>query len=168
MPLIHDMIRAERCFSLPVERLFGAWGDPDQLGIWPFQVHEEIDGRLEHMDFRDGGSKRMVYGDPFGTRYVEDAVYLRILKYHQITMMEQVSNGGRLLAAALTSLEFFSEGSGSRLFVTDQVMIFEPRYDLDARRNGWERILDTVAAYLGDAQYAELSYPSAKHFDSSA
>jgi uncharacterized protein YndB with AHSA1/START domain len=60
----------ERVIDVPVERVWGAWTDPEQLAVWfvprPWQVAEcEIDPR-------PGGIFRTVMRDPEGTEYPDD------------------------------------------------------------------------------------------------
>lgn len=65
-----------RVIAAPIERVFRAWTDPEQLPLWHGPDGFTIE-TLE-IDIRPGGRWRFVYTGPDGTKWDNRVVFLRI------------------------------------------------------------------------------------------
>ncbi|WP_091741219.1 SRPBCC family protein [Phenylobacterium immobile] len=65
-----------RVIDAPLERVFRAWSDPEQIVQW-FSP-EGFENETLEIDIRPGGRWRFIYVSPDGVRYENRMVFLRI------------------------------------------------------------------------------------------
>lgn len=147
----HDTIRIHRRFDAAVGRVFAAWKDTAALERWCCPGDHGWSGRIKEHDFCVGGRKVMVFGPVGAPPYTEDSRYLDIVPDERIIVSETIVNDGRRISASLITLEFAEDHGATALTITDQIAALDGADSADARRGGWEEVLDKLSAELSAA-----------------
>ena len=146
--LVHDTMVIERTYSRTRERVFAAWRDPAIKRQW---FLEGEGWRIEEygLDFRVGGREhgRFRFGNGPETR--NETVYLDIVPDRRIVMAYTMAVDGKNISASLGTVEFEAAGAGTRLVYTEQGAFFEGGDGPSSRKQGWNELLERLAATLG-------------------
>jgi uncharacterized protein YndB with AHSA1/START domain len=147
-PLNHDTIVLERAYAARPARVFEAFASPEARRRWGVpSAHVEL--VYDKADFRVDGVDISRCGPRGNLIYRVETRYRDIVPQRRIISTEVVSEGGNALSFALITVEFLSEGSGTRLVLTDQVTAFGGRSMIDGHRAGHAAALDNLATELG-------------------
>lgn len=148
----HGTFVIERSYDAARERVFAAFADPEKKRRW------FADGRGMEVvefttDFREGGIDRTCsrFGpsSPFpGLTMTNESRYLDIVPGGRIIMAYTMAIGDRRISVSLATIEFFSQGSGTRLVFTDQGAYFEGSDGVQMREGGWAKLLDSMGQAL--------------------
>ena len=146
--LVHDTIVTERTYAHPPGRVFAAWRDPALKRQW---FVEGEGWRIEEygLDFRVGGREhgRFRFGNGPETR--NETVYLDIVPDRRIVMAYTMAVDGKNISASLGTVEFEPAGAGTRLVYTEQGAFFDGADGPSSRKQGWDELLEHLAATLG-------------------
>jgi uncharacterized protein YndB with AHSA1/START domain len=58
-------------------------------------------------------------------------------------------DGPTLISATLCTVELYTEGTGTRLILTDQCAFFDGRETPTERKSGWGKMLDRLEYQMG-------------------
>lgn len=142
--LVHETLVFERSYKAPPERIFDAWRDPESRAQWTAPA----DGtavEFDSFDFRTGGIEVSRCGAIGDLRYRVETHYLDIVAGERIVFAEAVSEGGKLMGAALITVRIEAEQGGSRLTLTDQALSVGDRGYIDGSRQGYRAALENLA-----------------------
>ncbi len=151
--VVHSTFVIERSFRVPPERVFAAFADPVIKRRW---YAERGTHTVEEftMDFRVGGVDRGSF------RFAEDsrfpgAVFTNITTYQDIVPDRRIVTaytmafGDHRFSASLATIELLPTDTGTDLVFTDQGAFFEGADGPDMRKEGWGKLLDSLANELG-------------------
>ncbi|GEO11304.1 SRPBCC family protein [Segetibacter aerophilus] len=140
-------IEVSKQFSVPVEKLYQAWNDPQQLKQWWKPMGKDLKDVTN--DLKEGGEVRYTF---------EDESLVIAGKYEEVKPNERLAytwdwqfpNDAAKNAAYKLTIEFASKGSGSEIRVTQEDAQSEE--NLHPNENGWEKGLSDLESFLGGDQ----------------
>ena len=150
--VIHSTFAIERNYPAPIERVYGAFTDPQRKVRWFAQGGQtEVEGF--DMDFRVGGEERTSWRFREGSRFpgvalVNEGVYQDIVPGKRIVIASHMVIGDHRMSASLTTFEFLAAESGTDLIVTHQGAFFEGSDGPQMREEGWRKIIERLDAEL--------------------
>ncbi len=143
-----DELRITRRFNAPRQLVFNAWTDPAMLVNWfgcaAFTTVQA------HADARVGGEWRVLMRSPEGEDYPAYGSYIEVVEPERIVMSHQwekeVAGVNPAHHATRVTVEFFEEGSGTRLeFRQTGLATVASR---DSHIGGWSDSMDALVAVL--------------------
>jgi uncharacterized protein YndB with AHSA1/START domain len=152
----------EECFTLVseagsniVERVaipraaFLWWRDPATKREWFAQGEG---WRIEEygLAFRVGGREHGRFRRDDGPETRNETIYLDIVPDRRIVMAYTMAIDGANISASLGTVEFEAIGAGTRLIYTGQVAFFDGADGSPLRKQGWQALLESLAATLGE------------------
>ena|SRR5690349_16476025 len=148
----HSTFTIERHYPAQLERVFAAFADPAKKRRW----FAEGEGRILEdfeMDFRVGGTERLVYrfqeGSPFpGALLINRTTYHDIVPGRRVVFAYTMTLNDRCFSASLVTVEFMPSDNGTELTFTDQGAYFEGADGAAMRQQGWTKILEDLAQRL--------------------
>lgn len=143
----HDMFIIERTYDAAPERVFRAWADPDVKARW-FAGPEEWGAPEFEMDFRVGGREVSRGGPPDGPQYAMEARYWDIVPNERIVSTYDMHSNDQRISVSLVTLEFKSEGAGTRLILTEHGAYLDGLDTAKARKDGTGSLLNALEAEL--------------------
>lgn len=145
----HDTFSIERHYPISVDRVFDAWSNPKNKCAW-FAADDasRTDSALT-MDFRTGGAERYsaVPADG-GPALVYDARYIDIVDNARIIYAYDMHLGAKRISASLATVQFATDGDGTRLTFTEQGAYLDGHDNPAARERGTEALLDALSHLL--------------------
>jgi uncharacterized protein YndB with AHSA1/START domain len=146
--VVHDTIVTERTFDHPPDRVFAAWRDPATKRKW---FAEGEGWRIDEygLDFRVGGREHGRFRRGNGPEIRNETVYLDIVPDRRIVMAYTMAVDGENISASLGTVEFETTGGGTRLIYTEQGAFFDRADGPSSRKQGWNGLLERLAASLG-------------------
>ncbi|WP_444959555.1 SRPBCC family protein [Microbulbifer sp. VVAC002] len=145
--LSHDTISISKRIKAPRERVFSAWEDPQARSIWGPPSEDEAIEFLEN-DFREGGIDVHRCGQSSDLRFRVETHYYEIRRPHRLLFTERVTTDGSPLSISLISVEIGNSESMTELKVTIQIASLVGSGIIEGTRNGWQRALSNLTAYL--------------------
>jgi uncharacterized protein YndB with AHSA1/START domain len=144
----HATFVLERMYGAAPARVFAAWADPAAKARW-FRSPEEW-GRGEfELDFRVGGREFNRGGPKGGPVVAYSARYQDIVPDERIVYTYSMHLDQALLSVSVATVELYSEGTGTRLVLTEQGAFLDGRDSPDQRQQGAGELLDALGAELG-------------------
>jgi uncharacterized protein YndB with AHSA1/START domain len=146
---IHSTFVMERKYPASPERVFDAFADPVKKRRW-FVERDHHHVEQYDMDFRSGGKEqsrvRFKEGMPVaGLVCTNDTTYLDVITNRRIVFVSTMTVGGKLISAAMGTLEFLPLGKGTTLLFTHQAAFFEGADGPERREEGWRKLFDSLA-----------------------
>jgi uncharacterized protein YndB with AHSA1/START domain len=146
----HATFTIERRYPSPPEKVFAAFADPEKKRRW----YAESDGRtpeIFELDFRVGGEERtqtrLGPGTPFpGVPLTNHSIYQDIQTNKRIVFAYTMTIGDHRMSASLATVEFVPVENGTSLLFTDQGAFFENSDGPKMREDGWNHLIDGLAA----------------------
>lgn len=145
MSVEHSTFVLERTYDAAPERVFAAWADPEAKAQW-------FGGDGFALDFRVGGRETNGGGPEGGPRYSYEAFYRDIVPDERIVYTTQMHADDRLLSVSVASIEFASEGDGTRLTLTEHGAFLDGQETPAQREQGTGELLDRLGAALAPAR----------------
>jgi uncharacterized protein YndB with AHSA1/START domain len=136
----HGTFTLERVYPAPPARVFAAWSDPEAKAQW-------FGGEDFSLDFRVGGTETNA-GGPY--RY--EATYRDIVPDERIVYTTVMSKDSRLMSVSLASIEFATEGDGTRLTLTEHGAFLDGLETAAQREHGTGELLDKLGEALAGAR----------------
>ncbi len=143
----HVTFILERVYPVAPERVFNAFADPTAKAKW-FGGPPEWGPGKQSMDFRVGGRETSVGGPKGGPLISFRAIYLNIVPNERIIYAYDMDFDGKPISASLATIEIATEGSGTRLKVTEQGAYLDGYDDAGQREHGTRELLEKLGASL--------------------
>lgn len=145
MEVTHSTFTLERHYPVSVQRVFGAWADPEARRRWMAQ------GADYSQDFVDGGRETVRGFDGEGRALTYQARYLEIVPNERILTTSTLHTGDQLSTVSVTSIEFQADDGGTQVVLTEHGMYLPGQERPDWRRQGTAQQLDALAAEFAAA-----------------
>ena len=138
-------ITIHRTFDAPVDRVWKAWSDPDELAQWSAPAGWTYE--IFEMDFREGGVHRYCMYGPDGEESRGRTVYEEIVELERIVHLDSFTDedGNPVGDEFVITLEFAERGEGTELTLTHAGL---PDGASEEATAGWNSGLDKLAAHL--------------------
>jgi uncharacterized protein YndB with AHSA1/START domain len=132
-----------RTFQAPIEKVFRAWTDPNELDRW-FSPVDDVTVSSS-VDLRVGGAYRIQINKNDGTSFITSGTYREIQPPHRLVF---TWNGACEIEAneTVVTIEFFSVGDSTQVTLTHQR--FSNEEARDRHEHGWTGCLDRLAKIL--------------------
>ena len=142
-----QVVRLERTFRAPVQKVFDAWLTPDLLRRWwPAGVDWETP--VAEVDPREGGSLRLVMRSPDGEEFGGSGTYLEIKPLERLVYRWTWDGHPGHVGTQVIEVDFTDRGDGT----TSVVLTNRGLSDDEAERlhrEGWELSLTNLERLLG-------------------
>jgi uncharacterized protein YndB with AHSA1/START domain/DNA-binding transcriptional ArsR family regulator len=149
----HSTIVVQRSFRASPARVFAAWANADERRRWDVPGDDWV--IVEHeQDFRVGGRESSRFGPARDPAYRSEGTFLDIVPEARIITAGTMHDHDARITATLCTVEICPEGTGTRLFLTDQSAFFGQETEAD-RTEGWGEILDRLSAHLEREPHAK-------------
>jgi len=145
-------LEVRRTFAAPLEKVFAAWADPQQLKQWMCGEKPGATIIQHRQDVRTGGSWLTEYRPPASSEvYWGRGDYLEVTPQKKIVFTWQWTtvDGANLHPDSpdtQVSVEFFARGNSTEVVLTHSV--FHSEKDYKDHNRGWEGCLDLLAKVL--------------------
>ena len=143
----HATFVIERIYPVAPARVFAAWADPVAKARW-FAGSGEAKSEGRELDFRVGGTERVLTSVPGGDVHRYDAVYRDIVPDQRIIYCYDMHLGETRISVSLTTVEFHAQGKGTRMVFTEQVVFLDGYDDAGSRERGSHKLLEQLAGAL--------------------
>ena len=150
LSVTHGTFVIERTYSVPPERVFGAFRDPAKKRRWMREGNEAMEFEI---DFRVGGKERSRFllgeNTPFpGTQMTNDTVYMDIVPNRRIVIAYPMAMGERRFSSSQATFELVPSEKGTDLIFTEQGAYFEGSDGAQMRQAGWTHLLERLSKEL--------------------
>jgi uncharacterized protein YndB with AHSA1/START domain len=146
-PVQHGSFVIERLYEAPPSLVFGAWADPAAKRQW-FSGPEGW-SHIEHaLDFRVGGREINRGHTADGEVHAYDARYEDIVPDARIVLAFSMNVGEVRISASLLTVTFQPAGARTRLVLTEQIAVLDPRFPVAEREEGTRELLDKLHHHL--------------------
>ena len=144
---LHATLIFERDIPASVEQVFTAFADPAARSEWgaPSDTAVVI---YDEADFREGGQDCFRCGSRSNPNILGTVRYLDIVANRRVVSSETIEMNGKRLCASLTTLEFVSEGDGTKLTNTTQLASFIGDDMVRGHETGTNASLDNLVRYF--------------------
>ncbi len=143
MTIPHATFTLERRVAANRTRVFAAWQGAS-LAKW-YVPGGLADGSVN--EFRVGGLQRSIFGPQGGPVFRGEGRYEDIVENERIVTAGTMHMNDARSSTTLCTIEFFDDGDGTRIVLTDQSAYYMGDFSA-GRREGWDKILGSLAAYL--------------------
>lgn len=140
--IAHGTFVIERRYPAAPARVFRAWADPDIKKRWFGAGNDTVE-----FEFSEGG-REYAEGSMGADSYSFDVRYQDIVENNRIVYSYQMSIGGKRISVSVAAVEFFAEGSGTRMTVTEHGCYLDGLDNLAQRRSGTEQLMDALGSEL--------------------
>jgi len=147
-PVQHGAFTLERLYDAPPALVFRAWSDPAAKRQW---FHGPSGWtHMEHaLDFRVGGSEVNRGHTADGELHAYDARYEDIVQDARIILAFSMTVGTVRISSSLLTVTFAPEGpQRTRLVLTEQIAVLDPRFPIEGREQGTRELLDNLHTHL--------------------
>jgi len=142
----HATFVIERRYDAAPARVWRAWSDPEQKLQW--FGPPELKGREHEIDFRVGGSERMVVTVPDGTRYTFASRFQDIVEGERFVHTYEMYRDEDRISVSVATVEFAPDGAGTRLTLTEQGVFLDGHDTPAEREHGTRELLDKLQEAL--------------------
>jgi uncharacterized protein YndB with AHSA1/START domain len=143
----HAKLTIEREYNASPAQVFAAWASVEARQVWGVPA-PDVAIRFDEANFRIGGRDLSRCGKKGEPTYLCEAIYLDIVEDRRIIFTEAIEHRSVRLSASLLTVEFASEGSGTRLKLTAQIAALDGSAMIEGYESGWTPALVNLAAYL--------------------
>jgi len=140
---VESTLLLKRLYDAQVERVWRAWTDPAELGLWYVAGSDHVVHFCE-ADVRVGGTYRVGFAPPGKTPYIETGRYSEIVPLKRLVFDEMVSYEGKTLHTSVTSVDFADFGGRCELSITSI------GFESWRTGEGWTPAMESLAKHLGE------------------
>ncbi len=143
----HATFVIDRTYAASPAQVFGAWAEPEAKARW-FAGPDEWMKAGHELDFRVGGRERLSSRPPGGPAHTFDARYYDIVPDQRIVYSYDMHLDDTRISVSLATVEFKSEGAGTRMIFTEQGVFLDGYDDSASRERGTRALLENLDAEL--------------------
>ncbi len=145
--IVHATFLVERSYPVPPARVFAAWADPAIKAQW-FGAPDESVVDPAVFDFRVGGRESSSGIAPNGQAYRYEAHFHDIVPDQRIVYAYEMLLDNVRISVSLATIELVSEGTATRMLVTEQGAYLDGLDTPTQREQGTGSLLDRLGALL--------------------
>lgn len=142
----HGTIGLERLYKAPPARVYAAWAEPAQRAKW------DVPGRWivteQTFDFREGGCEIKRFGPAGDPRLLATTQYLEVIPAERFVYGYRMTNRDVPISVSLTTVQLARVPEGTRLELTEQIVMLDGGDTLALREEGLASELDKIAGIL--------------------
>ena len=144
----HSTFTIERDYPVPPSRVFHAWADPAAKRAW-FACHDDWRMEGHELDCRAGGSERLdTYPSNGDEVHAYRAHYYDVVENERIVYAYEMYLGEKRMSVSLATVLFEARGKGTRMTFTEQLVMFDDRWDAAGRELGTGEGFVNLARFL--------------------
>lgn len=144
------VLRMTRHFEAPIDRVFRAFADPEELVKWWGPTGMSV---VEHqIDVRVGGAWQTTIRSAKDEDFTMSGVYREIVEPHRLVFTWAWQRDGQRGHETLVTIDLVSEGSHTKLTFLQE--IFESEEARISHQGGWSESFDCLAESLGNGHIA--------------
>ena len=139
----HGTIELARLYKAPPARVYAAWAEPAQRAKW------DVPGRWiiteQTFDFREGGCEIKRFGPPGDPRLLATKHYLEVIPRARFVYGYRMTSSDMPISVSLTTVQLVRVPEGTRLALTEQIVMLDGGDTLELREEGLVSELDKIA-----------------------
>jgi uncharacterized protein YndB with AHSA1/START domain len=108
-----------------------------------------MDSKADKFEFRIGGREKTTQAGSSGEVFTFDTLYQEIVPNQRIVYSHTLDFNQTRISASLTTVEFKSISTGTRLIYTEQVVILDGYYTVREQEYRTNTLLDNLGYELG-------------------
>ncbi len=140
----------KRHFDAPLERVFRAFADPEQLAMWWGPAGMSV---VDHnIDVRVGGAWRTTIRSKAGDDYTMSGVYREISAPRRLVFTWAWERDGERGHETVVTIDLAEDGNRTELTFLQE--IFDSADMRDSHQEGWQSSFDCLAASLAERDWA--------------
>ena len=143
----HASFVIERNYDAPPARVFAACSDPAIKKRWFVGPDNWADSDYK-LDFRVGGQETNTGGAKGGPVYTYRATIQDIVPDQRIVSTYEMAMDGKRISVSVATLELETDGTGTRLTLTEQDAFLDGLDKVEYREHGTRDLLDNLGAFL--------------------
>ena|ERR1700761_7624771 len=144
---VHDTFVINRIFTFDREVVFDSFADVEAKSRW-FAGPAGWRMQVRQMDFRVGGSERVVGGFPDGRVSAFDAHYYDIVPNERIVYSYEMHLNDVKISVSLATLEFKEHAKGTQLSITEQGVFLDDFDGARGREEGTQILMNQLEEAL--------------------
>ena len=144
----HDTVVVQRTYAASPERVFAAWSDPDAIVRWYMPGDASWSSQVVAHDFRVGGVKQIRFGQTGQTPFFEDCRFEDIIPDRRLCYSMTIARGEQRITTSMVTVELLGVDEGTKVIVTDQLVILDGEETAADRERGWGETLDKLPRVL--------------------
>ncbi|MES2444115.1 MAG: SRPBCC family protein [Pseudomonadota bacterium] len=148
MTAVHDKFVLERSYRQSPATVFAALSTEEGKARWFTAPNAEWEQVVRHLDFRVGGTERLVGKWKSGMVTEYDATYQNIVPHERIVYAYHMHIDGKPISVSLACIELHAEGAGTRLVHTEHGIYLDGFEDKGGRAHGIGLHLDKLGETL--------------------
>ena len=145
---VHSSFAVERGYRASPAKVFAAWSDARAKAQW-FHGPNERSREALQLDFRVGGKEHASGVAQDGTTHSYDATYLDIVPGERLILAYWMELNKRPISTSLMIVEFFPDGAGTKLRLTEHDTFLDGYDDAGSRKEGTQWLLQQLGKALG-------------------
>lgn len=142
----HGTIELARLYNVPPARVYAAWAEPAQRAKW------DVPGRWiiteQTFDFREGGCEIKRFGPAGDPRLLATKHYLEVIPAKRFVYSYRMTSRDLPISVSLTAVQLARAPEGTRLELTEQIVMLDGGDTLELREEGLASELDKIAGIL--------------------
>lgn len=142
----HGTIELARLYKAPSARVYAAWAEPAQRAKW------DVPGRWviveQTFDFREGGCEIKRFGPAGDPRLLATTHYLEVIPAERFVYGYRMTSRDVPVSVSLTTVQLAGAPEGTRLKLTEQIVMLDGGDTLALREEGLASQLDKIAGIL--------------------
>jgi uncharacterized protein YndB with AHSA1/START domain len=142
----HGTIELARLYKAPPARVYAAWAEPAQRAKW------DVPGRWiiveQTFDFREGGCEIKRFGPAGDPRLLATTHYLEVIPAERFVYGYRMTSRDVPISVSLTTVQLANVPEGTRLKLTEQIVMLDGGDTLALREEGLASQLDKIAGIL--------------------
>lgn len=140
----HGTFVVDRTYPHPVEKVWAAWADPKKKAQW----FGDSSNPAQIFEFQPGGRESSSGAIPNGPTFNFDVLYQDIVPNNRIVYSYDMHMDGKKISVSLAAVEFWPEGNGTRLKLTEYGLFLDGLDNMEQRKAGTMMLIGQLGAFL--------------------